>query len=84
MRIGLLDSAEKDLLNGIFSSHFIGIQEEYFIDFLKSQINTRPHMHIPLIVDVPISYPYSSKRLLYTAIDGTRKNTIGGTQWENF
>ena len=35
-------------------------------------------------VGVPILYQYSSKRLLYTAIGGTCKNTIGGTQWENF
>lgn len=35
-------------------------------------------------VGVPVSYQYSSKRLLYTAIGGTCKNTIGGTQWENF
>ncbi len=35
-------------------------------------------------VGVPILYQYSSKRLLHTAINGTCKNTIGGTQWENF
>jgi len=35
-------------------------------------------------VGVPILFRYSSKRLLYTAIGGTCKNTIGGTQWENF
>jgi len=43
-----------------------------------------PHFPAPHAHGVPILYQYSSKRLLYTAINGTCKNTIGGTQWENF
>jgi hypothetical protein len=49
---------------------------------LKVFVNSRPAGESN--VGVPISYQYSSNRLLYAAIDGTFKNTIGGTQWENF
>jgi len=38
---------------------------------------------IPIPIGALISYPYSSKRLLYVSFAGTCKNTIGGTQWEN-
>ena len=43
--------------------------------------------HLEISVICSLAYPYhtnSSKRLPYTAIGGTCKNTIGGTQWENF
>jgi len=35
------------------------------------------------VVGVPIQCHHSSKRLLYTSIGDTCKDTIGGTQWEN-
>jgi len=36
----------------------------------------------PLILRSAPHWHYSSKRLLYTSIGGTCKNTIGGTEWE--
>jgi hypothetical protein len=35
-------------------------------------------------VGVPKFCQHSIKRLLYTAIGGTCKGTLGGAQWENF
>jgi hypothetical protein len=50
-----------------------------FFELLRNLSGTAHHGF-----GAPTICQYSSKRLLYTAIDGTCKNTIGGAKWENF